>query len=72
MWARLIGAASLAVGLYLLEFRLVEYLLGGFIGEMYVGGVTIIVFELPLVAVGVTAVGLGVLTLWLSRRAVRS
>ena len=72
MWARFIGAALLTVGLFFLAFRLVEYLLGGFVGQMYIGGVTITVIALPLVAVGVTAAGLGVLLLWLSRRVVRS
>jgi hypothetical protein len=65
---RVAGALLLAIGVLLVGLRVVERLTGGFIGTIYVGGLTIVPFYMPLFAIGVVALALGTGILWARRR----
>lgn len=61
---RVVGGILLALGLACVGLRLVEYLLGGFVGTARIAGVDIPVFLLPLGTVGALVAVLGAFILW--------
>ena len=54
----------LLAGFACLGLRVMERLLGGFVGELSLAGAHVVVPRLPLTALGVAAIGSGCVLLW--------
>ncbi len=63
-----VGALLLVIGVLLVGLRVVERLTGGFIGTIFIAGLTLVPVYMPLFTVGVVALALGTSILWAQRR----